>query len=169
MKLKSLTILILAVVLTLPVLALGQDWNEEQIEQARTVLGEKFQLEESLSFNQEGVLETETVQVYPATVEVTDEGLEEGLTLALAQYGEETFLPIFVASIPESEPPYGFALMNQDGEVVAVGPVELEGVEEGPESPEIELVNEKEDAYRVALKFAGAKITIDVPKNSPLG
>ena len=168
MKLKSLTIFILAMVLALPVLALGQDWNEEQIDRARTVLGEKFQLEESLSFNQEGVLETETVQLFPASVEVTDEGLEEGLTLVLAQYGEETFLPIFVASIPESEPPYGFALMNQDGEVVTVGPVEVEGVEEGPESPEIELVEEKEETYRVALKFAGATITMDVPKSSPL-
>ncbi|MBS3766135.1 hypothetical protein KGY71_06410, partial [Candidatus Bipolaricaulota bacterium] len=87
MRSKRLIIVTLVVVLLLPALAFGQTWTEEQVEQAETVLEEKFQLKESLSINQESALETETVQIFPAVVEITDDGLDEGLTVAVFQYG----------------------------------------------------------------------------------
>lgn len=167
MRLKRLTIVTLVVVLLVPVMSLGQTWSEDQIDQAKTVLDEKFQLKESLSFSQEGALETGTVQIFPAVVEITDDGLDEGLTVAVFQYGEETFLLFFVASIPDSEPPYGFALMSEEGDLASVGPVGIEGTEEGPENPTIELLEEKEETYRVALEFTEAIIRAEIPKSAP--
>lgn len=167
MRLKRLTIVTLVVILLIPVLSFGQTWSDDQVDQAKIVLEEKFQLKESLSFNQEGALETETVQIFPALVEITDDGLDEGLTIALVKYGEETFLPLFAASIPELEPPYGFALMNEDGDVTSVGPVEIEGTEEGPENPTVKLIEEKEETYRVAFEFTEAIIRAEIPKSTP--
>ena len=164
MKIKRFTILIVGVTLMLSFLTYGQTWNEGDRATAESILQEKFQLEESLAFNQEGALDAETVQAFPASVSVTDEGLAKGLTVALIRYGEDTFLPLFVTSLPELEPPYGFALMNDAGEALFVGPAEIEGTEEGPESPGVELLEEKEETYEVAFKFTEGTIRIELPK-----
>ena len=164
MKNIRLTIVIVFVVLLLSFLTYGQTWDEEGRVSAGSILQEKFQLEESLGFNQEGALDAETLQAFPASVSLTDEGLTGGLTVALVRYGEETFFPLFVASLPEFEPPYGFALMNNDGEVVSVGPAEIEGTKEGPEAPVIELVEEKEGTYKISLKFTEATIGVELQK-----
>lgn len=164
MKIRRLSIIVVCIVLLGSLLAYGQTWDEEDRANAKSILEEKFALQESLSFNQEGGLNTERFQAFPAAVSITDEKLDEGLTLALMQYGEETFLLCFVASIPETEPPYGFGLINDDGEVVSFDPAEIEGTEEGPETPGIELLEEREESYRLALKFREATISVELPK-----
>lgn len=167
MKVKSLMVFTLVVVMLLPVLAISQTWNEEDKANAKSILQEKFQLEESLSFQQEGAMDTETLQVFPASVNITDEGLDDGITVALTKYGEETFLPVFIGSLPEFDPPYGFALMNEDGNAVYVGPAELEGAKQGLKAPVVELLEEGEETYKVALKFTAATIRLSIPKNAP--
>ncbi|MCF7876448.1 hypothetical protein K9M06_05275 [Candidatus Bipolaricaulota bacterium] len=164
MRIKRLTVIIFCLVLLASILAYGQTWNEEAMTTAKSILQEKFQLEDSLAFNQEGVLAAEMLQAFPASVQITDEGLAEGLTVALIKYGEELFFPLFVGSVPELDPPYGFALMNEEGETLSVGPATVEGTEEGPEVPIIELLEEREQTYYLALKFTEGTIKLELPK-----
>lgn len=164
MRINRLTVVIVGIVLLSLLPAYGQAWDEEARANAESVLQEKFQLEESLAFNQEGALDAETLQAFPASINVTDEGLAEGLTVALIRYGEETFLPLFLASLPELDPSYGFALMTEAGEALFVGPATVQGNKEGPESPAVELVGDREETYKVAFKFTEGTITIELPK-----
>ena len=168
MKIKSLILLIMITAMLFPTIALGQNWSEDQIEQAKTELQEKYKLESSLSFNQEGVLETETFQVFPAAVEITDEGLFEGLTVALVKYGEDEIFQLFVASLPNLNPPHGAALINGEGEVVHISTAGIQGKQDGPETANIELIESEEEPDKVALNFPAATITVEIPKNSPV-
>lgn len=166
MQIRKLSIIVVCLAFLFVSLgAFGQTWDEEERGEAKSILEEKFELGESLTFNPEGALETDTFRALPASVSITPEGLDEGIAVALIEYGEETFLPCFVAFISESDSPYGFALIAEgEGEAVVFGPAEIEGTDEGPENPEAELLEEGEEHYRVAFKFAEATVRVSLPK-----
>jgi len=168
MKSNRFLVIVVSMVLLLSFLAMGQGWSDEDRENIKTVMTDKFELSESVSFIQEGAFVSEGLKVFPSPVEITEGGLDSGLTVALVQYGEETFLPLFVLSLPETDTPYGYSLVNEEGDVVYVNPVGIQGADDGPDLPVVELEEELEEHVKLVLKFKTAVITVDLPVNNPV-